>query len=167
MFSTFVTLFIELNRNVRREMVRHSSKVSKKLSPSNRRNHSARARQIRDDMRTVADACPGATKLNLVIHYKMNVLGVGDGDDDEENENQDNDGGGGGGGGAGSNGGAARKLLLRSVWDALGQDSMPNLNELDLVSFDIDIDIYFVANMLYSYTIVHFVLGDDLPFESF
>ena len=116
-------------------------------------------------MRTVADACPGATKLNLVIHYKMNVLGVGDGDDDEENENQDNDGG--GGGGAGGNGGAARKLLLRSVWDALGQDSMPNLNELDLVSFDIDIDIYFVANMLYSYTIVHFVLGDDLPFESF
>ena len=101
-------------------MVRHSSKVSRRLAASTSRNHAARARQIRDDMRTVSDACPNVSKLNLVIHYKMNVLGIDDGEEEDNNS-------------AGGSAGSTRRQLLRTVWDSLGQEAMPNLNELDLV----------------------------------
>jgi len=60
-------------RNVRKEMVRQSSRVAKRLSHSVR-NHAAKKKQITDDVNLMVDACPNVHKLNMVLHHKLRVI---------------------------------------------------------------------------------------------
>ena len=60
-------------RNVRKEMVRQSSRVAKRLSHSVR-NHAAKKKQIHDDINLMVDACPNVFKLNMVLHHKLRVI---------------------------------------------------------------------------------------------
>ena len=64
-------------RNVRKEMVRQSAKVAKRLGHSVR-NHAAKRQQIEEDVRLMVDACPNVHKLNLVLHHKLPVLDEAD-----------------------------------------------------------------------------------------
>lgn len=64
-------------RNVRKEMMRFSSKVVKRLNKSIR-NHSAKRSQIQEDMKLLQESCPNVRKLYLVIHYPNCVLEEGD-----------------------------------------------------------------------------------------
>ena len=57
-------------KSVRKEMVRMSHKVAKRLSSSNR-NHATKRRQIADDCRLIRSACPNLRKLNVVLHHKV------------------------------------------------------------------------------------------------
>ena len=59
-------------RNVRKEMVRQSSRVAKRLSNSVR-NHDSKKQQLTDDINLMVDACPNVRKLNMVIHHKFKV----------------------------------------------------------------------------------------------
>ena len=60
-------------RNVRKEMVKQSARVAKRISHSVR-YHSQKQRQIAEDVALMTSACPNVKKLNLVLHYKMNIL---------------------------------------------------------------------------------------------
>ena len=60
-------------RNVRKEMVKQSARVAKRISHSIR-HHVQKQRQITDDVELMTNTCPNVKKLNLVLHYKMAVL---------------------------------------------------------------------------------------------
>ena len=71
-FNFFFSFVPESNefKNVRKEMVRFSGKVAKRIHNSSR-NHDQKIRQISEDMKLLTDACPNIRKLNMVIHYKV------------------------------------------------------------------------------------------------
>merc|ERR1719167_2156487 len=60
-------------KNVRREMVRQSSRVARRLSHSVR-NHASKKQQIQDDVNLMVDACPNVRKLNMNLHHKLKVI---------------------------------------------------------------------------------------------
>lgn len=60
-------------KNVRKEMVKQSARVAKRMTHSVR-NHAPKRRQIKEDVQLMTQACPNVRKLNLVLHHKMAVL---------------------------------------------------------------------------------------------
>ena len=60
-------------RNVRKEMVKQSARVAKRISHSIR-HHAQKQKQIIEDVKLMTSACPNVKKLNLVLHYKMAVI---------------------------------------------------------------------------------------------
>merc|ERR1719209_270559 len=62
-------------KNVRKEMVRYSSKSARRCGHK-QRLHSSKRRQIEEDIGLMVDTCPQLRKVNLVVHYKVPVLEV-------------------------------------------------------------------------------------------
>merc|ERR1719430_484104 len=60
-------------KNVRKEMVRYSSKSAQRCGHK-QRLHSSKRRQIQDDIELMVTTCPELRKVNLVVHYKVPVL---------------------------------------------------------------------------------------------
>ena len=60
-------------RNVRKEMVKQSARVAKRISHSIR-HHAQKQKQIIEDVKLMTSTCPNVKKLNLVLHYKMAVI---------------------------------------------------------------------------------------------
>ena len=60
-------------RNVRKEMVKQSARVAKRISHSIR-HHAQKQKQIIEDIKLMTSSCPNVKKLNLVLHYKMAVI---------------------------------------------------------------------------------------------
>ncbi len=74
-FQPYIGFVPETNeyKNVRREMIRISGKVAKKL-PYSIRQHISKRKQITEDVKLMTESCPNVRKLNLVLHYKMAVM---------------------------------------------------------------------------------------------
>eukprot|EP00095_Tigriopus_kingsejongensis_P004785 maker-scaffold77_size404793-snap-gene-3.29 protein:Tk04785 transcript:maker-scaffold77_size404793-snap-gene-3.29-mRNA-1 annotation:"hypothetical protein" len=64
-------------RNVRKEMLRFSSRVAQRVNPSSR-HHTQKLKQVQADMNLIQQVCPNVRKLNLVIHFKISVFGEDD-----------------------------------------------------------------------------------------
>ena len=60
-------------KNVRKEMVRYSSKSARRCGHK-QRLHSSKRRQIQEDIELMVSTCPELRKVNLVVHYKVPVL---------------------------------------------------------------------------------------------
>ena len=60
-------------RNVRKEMVKQSARVAKRISHSIR-HHAQKLKQIVEDVKLMTSTCPNVKKLNFVLHYKMAVI---------------------------------------------------------------------------------------------
>ena len=60
-------------RNVRKEMVKQSARVAKRLSQSIRHN-GQKQKQISQDVALMTSMCPSVKKLNLMLHHKMTVM---------------------------------------------------------------------------------------------
>jgi len=60
-------------KNVRKEMVRYSTKSATKTGHK-QRLHASKRRQIRDDIELMSSACPNLRKVNLVVHYKFSMM---------------------------------------------------------------------------------------------
>jgi len=60
-------------KNVRKEMVRYSTKSATKTGHKQRK-HAAKRRQIHDDIELMTSACPNLRKVNLVVHYKFSMM---------------------------------------------------------------------------------------------
>lgn len=60
-------------KNVRREMVRYSTKSATKIGHK-QRLHASKRRQIRDDIDLMCTSCPNLRKVNLVVHYKFSMM---------------------------------------------------------------------------------------------
>merc|ERR1719264_2470838 len=60
-------------KNVRKEMVRYSSKSARRCGHK-QRLHSSKRRQIQEDIELMVTPCPELRKVNLVVHYKVPVL---------------------------------------------------------------------------------------------
>ena len=59
--------------NVRKEMVRQSSRVAKRISFAPR-NHDSKKQQLMDDINLMVDTCPNVRRLNMVLHHKLKVI---------------------------------------------------------------------------------------------
>ena len=57
----------------RKEMVKQSARVAKRISHSIR-HHAQKQKQIIEDVKLMTSTCPNVKKLNLVLHYKMPVI---------------------------------------------------------------------------------------------
>ena len=60
-------------RKVRKEMVKQSARVAKRISHSIR-HHGQKQKQICEDVKLMTSTCPNVKKLNFVLHYKMAVI---------------------------------------------------------------------------------------------
>lgn len=62
-------------KNVRKEMVKYSNRSATKLGHKSR-NQSAKRNQIMEDIELMATTCPNLRKVNLVIHYKIQIMDI-------------------------------------------------------------------------------------------
>jgi len=60
-------------KNVRREMVRYSTKSVTKTGHK-QRLHASKRRQIKEDIDLMTSTCPNLRKVNLVVHYKFSMM---------------------------------------------------------------------------------------------
>ena len=60
-------------RNVRKEMVKQSARVAKRLSQSIRHN-GQKQKQIAQDVGLMTSTCPNVKKLNLMLHHKITIM---------------------------------------------------------------------------------------------